>query len=78
LLKETGRFAAPFRGLPGKAPTGKGYEIIAIEWFEFSDRSRLLATSNVEVGMSATAGIPKIMRRWAARHSAAITRQVCE
>ena len=78
LLNETGRFSAPFRGLPGKAPTGKTYEIIAIEWFEFSDRSRLLATSNVKVGMSATADIPKIMRRWAARDSAAITRQVCE
>jgi predicted ester cyclase len=58
LLNETGRFSAPFRGLPGKAPTGKTYEIIAIEWFEFSG--------------------DRIMRRWAARDSAAITRQVCE
>ncbi|MGA8601146.1 MAG: ester cyclase [Beijerinckiaceae bacterium] len=58
LLNETGRFSAPFRGLPDKAPTGKTYEIIAIEWFEFNGG--------------------KITRRWAARDSAAITRQVCE
>ena len=58
LLNETGRFAAPFRGLPGREPTGKTYEIIAIEWFEFNG--------------------DKIMRRWAARDSAAVTRQVSE
>jgi predicted ester cyclase len=31
---ETGRFTGPFRGLAGHEPTGKPYEIQAIEWFE--------------------------------------------
>jgi hypothetical protein len=77
-LNETGRFSAPFRGPANRAPSGKTYAIIAIEWFEFADRSRLLATSNSKLRMSATADIPKIMRRWAARASAAIAPQVCE
>ncbi len=29
---ERGRFAGPFRG---KEPTGKSYELVAMEWFEF-------------------------------------------
>lgn len=32
---ETGRFIGPFRGLAGLQPTGKTYEIVAMEWFEF-------------------------------------------
>jgi predicted ester cyclase len=56
LLTETGSFNGPFRGLPGEEPTGRPYEIVAIEWFEFKDG--------------------RIMRRWAARDSGAITRQV--
>jgi steroid delta-isomerase-like uncharacterized protein len=56
LLTETGSFKGPFRGLPGEEPTGRPYEIVAIEWFEFKDG--------------------RIMRRWAARDSGAITRQV--
>lgn len=32
---ETGRFVGPFRGLAGLEPTGKSYEIVAMEWFEF-------------------------------------------
>lgn len=31
---ETGRFVGPFRGLAGKTPTGRRYEVPAIEWFE--------------------------------------------
>lgn len=34
-FKESGRFVGPFRGLPGLEPTGKPYEIVAMEWFEF-------------------------------------------
>jgi predicted ester cyclase len=56
LLTETGSFQGPFRGLEGKEPTGRSYEIVAIEWFEFK------------------AG--RISRRWAARDSGAITRQL--
>jgi predicted ester cyclase len=56
LLTETGTFHAPFRGLPEMEPTGKSYEIVAIEWFDF------------ESG--------RIMRRWGARDSGAIARQV--
>ena len=37
LLTETGSFNGPFRGLAGIEPTGKPYEIVAIEWFEFKD-----------------------------------------
>jgi predicted ester cyclase len=32
---ESGRFVGPFRGLAGHAPTGRPYEIVAMEWFEF-------------------------------------------
>jgi predicted ester cyclase len=32
---ETGRFVGPFRGLPSLSPTGRTYEIVAMEWFEF-------------------------------------------
>jgi steroid delta-isomerase-like uncharacterized protein len=53
---ETGRFTGTFRGLSGHAPTGRSYEIQAIEWFE------------LEAGL--------IKRRWAARDSASITRQL--
>jgi predicted ester cyclase len=56
LLKETGRFSGPFRGLAGQEPTDRPYEIVAIEWFDF------------EGGL--------IRRRWAARDSGAISRQV--
>jgi predicted ester cyclase len=31
---ERGTFRAPFRG---KGPTGKSYELVAMEWFEFKD-----------------------------------------
>ncbi|HLY56574.1 MAG TPA: nuclear transport factor 2 family protein [Stellaceae bacterium] len=34
---ETGCFVAPFRGLAGHVPTGRNYEINAIEWFEIAD-----------------------------------------
>ena len=50
---ERGRFIAPFRGTP---PTGKSYEVVAMEW--------------IEVGPQ---GIEK---RWGARDSAAIFRQL--
>jgi predicted ester cyclase len=53
---ETGRFTGAFRGLAGHDPTGKPYEIQAIEWFELEDAL--------------------IKRRWAARDSGAIARQV--
>jgi predicted ester cyclase len=55
-LRETGRFIGPFRGLAGHDPTGRAYEIVAMEWFEIEDG--------------------RIARRWGARDSAAITRQV--
>jgi len=56
LLTETGKFVAPFRGLPDQEPTGRSYEIVAMEWFEFEG--------------------DQIRRRWGARDSAAISRQV--
>jgi predicted ester cyclase len=56
LLTETGKFVAPFRGLPGQEPTGRSYEVVAIEWFAFEG--------------------DRIKRRWGARDSAAISRQV--
>lgn len=31
---ETGRFQGSFRGLPGRAPTGREYQVVAMEWFE--------------------------------------------
>lgn len=31
---ESGRFRGSFRGLAGKAPTGRPYQVVAIEWFE--------------------------------------------
>ena len=37
LLTETGTFSGPFRGLAGNEPTGRSYEIVAIEWFEFEN-----------------------------------------
>lgn len=55
-FKETGAFVGPFRGMAGHAPTGRPYEVVAMEWFEF------------EGG--------RIARRWGARDSAAISRQV--
>jgi hypothetical protein len=36
-LHETGRFTGPFRGLAGHSPTGRGYEITAMEWFALAD-----------------------------------------
>jgi steroid delta-isomerase-like uncharacterized protein len=36
-LRERGRFVGAFRGIPDTAPTGKTYEILAMEWFEFRD-----------------------------------------
>jgi steroid delta-isomerase-like uncharacterized protein len=50
---ERGVFSAPYRGTP---PTGKSYEVVAMEWFVFRD------------------GV--IIRRWGARNSAAIFRQM--
>ena len=54
--RETGRFAGHFRGLATHEPTGRPYEITAMEWFELEGH--------------------RIARRWGARDSAAITRQV--
>jgi steroid delta-isomerase-like uncharacterized protein len=51
---ERGRSLKPFRG--GPPATGKGYEVVAMEWFE------------VREGL--------IRRRWGARDSAAINRQM--
>jgi hypothetical protein len=31
---ESGCFRGSFRGLPGVSPTGRAYEVIAMEWFE--------------------------------------------
>jgi predicted ester cyclase len=31
--RETGRFVGEFRGLAGQRPTGRSYEIVAMEWF---------------------------------------------
>jgi steroid delta-isomerase-like uncharacterized protein len=50
---ETGEFVSEFRGA---APTGKRYEVVAMEWFEIGERG--------------------IQRRWGARDSAAISRQL--
>jgi predicted ester cyclase len=36
-LRERGRFVGPFRGLADAQPTGKAYEIPAMEWFEIRD-----------------------------------------
>ncbi len=36
-LRESGRFVGPFRGLAGIEPTGKPFEIVAIEWFKVHD-----------------------------------------
>jgi steroid delta-isomerase-like uncharacterized protein len=35
--KETGRFAAPFIAYPDAEPTGKSYEVLAMEWFDCRD-----------------------------------------
>ncbi|MBD9372593.1 nuclear transport factor 2 family protein [Rhizobium sp. ARZ01] len=32
-FRETGRFTGTFRGLAGHEPTGRPYEIMAMEWF---------------------------------------------
>ena len=32
--RETGKFVGEFIGFPGLQPTGKSYEVIAMEWFE--------------------------------------------
>lgn len=53
---ETGRFVGTFRGLAGHEPTGRAYEIVAMEWFDVDD------------------GL--IARRWGARDSTAIAKQV--
>lgn len=37
LFTESGRFVGAFRGLLGNEPTGRPYEIVAIEWFEFEN-----------------------------------------
>jgi len=50
---ETGTFRAPAFG---HEPTGKSYELVAMEWFEIEDG--------------------KIKRRWGARDSAALARQL--
>jgi predicted ester cyclase len=50
---ETGTFRAPFRG---QEPTGRSYELVAMEWFEMKDG--------------------KIRRRWGARDSGAMSRQL--
>jgi predicted ester cyclase len=31
---ERGRFQGTFRGLAGQAPTGRTYQVVAMEWFE--------------------------------------------
>ncbi|HET6970525.1 MAG TPA: ester cyclase [Phenylobacterium sp.] len=36
-LRESGRFVGAFRGLADLEPTGRCYELLAMEWFEFSD-----------------------------------------
>lgn len=36
-LRETGRFTGTFRGLTGHEPTGRSYEITAMEWFIIED-----------------------------------------
>ncbi|MDQ0132234.1 putative ester cyclase [Neorhizobium galegae] len=35
--RETGRYTGFFRGLSGHEPTGKSYEITAMEWFVIED-----------------------------------------
>ncbi|HEV2867340.1 MAG TPA: nuclear transport factor 2 family protein [Allosphingosinicella sp.] len=54
--RETGRFQGAFRGLAGHEPTGRTYEVTAMEWFELQEG--------------------RIARRWGARDSAAIERQL--
>lgn len=34
--RESGRFVGVFRGLAGETPTGRNYDITAMEWFEFA------------------------------------------
>jgi ketosteroid isomerase-like protein len=51
--KERGKFVRAFRGVE---PTGKPYEVVAMEWFEL--------------------GAGGIVRRWGARDSAAMFRQM--
>jgi len=54
--RETGRFVGYFRGLADHQPTGRSYEITAMEWFELEG--------------------DRIARRWGARDSATIMRQL--
>jgi predicted ester cyclase len=35
--RETGRFQGTFRGLAGVLPTGRAYQVIAMEWFELDE-----------------------------------------
>ena len=39
--RETGRFVGAFRGLAGQQPTGRNYEIVAIEWFVIDNDDRI-------------------------------------
>ncbi len=55
-FRETGRFVGRFRGLAEHEPSGKSYEVVAMEWFEIAGG--------------------RIAKRWGARDSAAIGRQV--
>jgi predicted ester cyclase len=57
-LRERGRFVGPFRGLQDLKPTGRPYELLAMEWFDFREE--------------------RIARRWGARDSAAMRKQVAD
>lgn len=35
--RESGRFMAPFMAYPDSEPTGRSYEVLAMEWFECRD-----------------------------------------
>jgi predicted ester cyclase len=57
---ESGRFAGAFRG---QAPTGRGYEVVAMEWFELRDGlirrrwgARDFAAVSRQMGLVAPAG----------------------
>ena len=39
--RETGCFVGAFRGLAGTRPTGRNYEIVAIEWFIIDNNDRI-------------------------------------
>jgi len=36
-FRESGAFKGPFRGLAGHEPTGRPYDIVAMEWYEIAD-----------------------------------------